>query len=181
MCRDEMRITIAASGGDIDDVRGLFREYADSLGFDLCFQGFENELAGLPGEYASPEGILLLAKIGEKAAGCVGLRPLQNSTWQEANSKYCEMKRLYVRPEFRGRALGRRLVERIIAAAESPERGYHRMRLDTIGSQMALAVALYRKFGFYEISPYRHNPVSGVLYMERKLRAESRNPGVTCK
>lgn len=166
---------LAATGHEIDQVRTLFREYAASLGFDLCFQGFESELAGLPGEYASPHGALLLATVGQAAAGCVGLRPLldpADDAAREAKYEYCEMKRLYVRPEFRGRVLGHKLVERVIAEAEAAGRGYRWMRLDTIGHQMVAAVALYRKFGFYEIAPYRHNPIPGALYMERQLRPD---------
>jgi ribosomal protein S18 acetylase RimI-like enzyme len=125
----------------------------------LCFQSFDEELKNLPGAYAAPSGRLLLAQYGEQAAGCVALRKL------EAN--VCEMKRLYVRPAYRGTGLGRILVERVIAEARTI--GYERMRLDTVASSMQDAIALYRKLGFREIAPYRDNPIEGALYMELLL------------
>jgi ribosomal protein S18 acetylase RimI-like enzyme len=147
-----------AAGADIGTVKQLFLEYAGSLGFDLCFQGFERELASLPGEYSEPEGTLILAKRGGEACGCVGLRKLDGET--------CEMKRLYVRPGFRGLGTGRELVSRLLSAART--KGYRRMRLDTLPS-MTAAIALYRSFGFYEIPPYVHNPVEGAICMEKVL------------
>jgi putative acetyltransferase len=140
-------------------VRELFLEYANSLGFSLCFQGFDQELAGLPGDYAPPDGRLLLARFGDEIAGCVTLRKL--------DSEACEMKRLYLRPKFRGRGLGRALVERVLEEARAI--GYRRMRLDTVEPVMRDAVAMYRRFGFREIAPYRSNPIDGAMYMELEL------------
>jgi ribosomal protein S18 acetylase RimI-like enzyme len=140
-------------------VRELFLEYANSLGFSLCFQSFDQELAGLPGDYAPPEGRLLLASFGEEIAGCVALHKLEPGI--------CEMKRLYLRPKFRGRGLGRALVERVLSEARSI--GYRRMRLDTVEPVMKDAVAMYRRFGFREIVPYRENPIAGAIYMELEL------------
>jgi len=148
----------AESPHDLALVRDLFLEYAASLGFDLAFQGFDREVAELPGAYGPPRGVILLAVDGENAAGCVALRLLDPDT--------CEMKRLYVRPAFRGTGLGRRLAEAILAEGRS--RGYRRMRLDTVPA-MAGAIALYRSLGFREIRPYRENPVPGALFLEREL------------
>lgn len=139
--------------------RELFREFQQSLGIDLCFQGFEEELAGLPGKYAPPGGTLLLAIDGNLAGGCVALRPLEEGV--------CEMKRLYVRPSARGAKLGKRLVEEVIAFARS--RGYSVMRLDTLPGLMDTAIEMYRRAGFREIAPYCHNPVKGVLFLELTL------------
>ena len=153
-----MQIIEATALPDIERARSLFREYETSLGVDLCFQGFEQELAGLPGAYAPPSGRLLLAVDDGRPAGCVALRPL--------GADGCEMKRLYVRPEFRGRRVGRLLAERVIAEARAI--GYPRMRLDTLPS-MKEAIPLYRSLGFAEIGPYYANPVPGALFMERAL------------
>jgi len=147
------------SPAQIDQARELFLEYAKSLGFSLCFQNFEAELAGLPGDYAPPWGCLLLAEYEGQLAGCIALHKLEDGV--------CEMKRLYLRPTFRGKGLGRILADRIIA--EARQIGYQRMRLDTVEPVMKDAVAMYRKFGFREISPYCENPIAGALYMELPL------------
>lgn len=149
----------AESPAEIVQIRELFLEYSSSLGFSLCFQNFDKELAELPGDYAPPEGRLLLAEYTGQLAGCVALHQL--------SADICEMKRLYVRPAFRGKRVGRALVDRIIA--EAREAGYCRMRLDTVEPVMRYAVAMYRKLGFQEIAPYRKNPMAGALYMELLL------------
>jgi putative acetyltransferase len=149
----------AASREHIEIVRALFLEYAQSLSFSLCFQSFDQELKNLPGDYAPPSGRLFLLLHDSHPAGCVALHGLEPNV--------CEMKRLYIRPEFRGHGYGRVLVERVIAAAR--EIGYQSMCLDTIASSMKDAVALYRKVGFKKISPYRANPIEGALYLELAL------------
>ena len=149
----------AESLEQIVSIRELFLEYANSLGFSLCFQSFDQELASLPGDYAPPRGRLLLATEQGVAAGCVALHPLRD--------RICEMKRLYVRPPFRGRGLGKRLAEHIIGEARSL--GYQQLRLDTVEPMMPEAVAMYRKMRFREIAPYRDNPIAGALYMELTL------------
>ena len=141
---------------ELAEARGLFQEYAAGLGFDLCFQGFDEELATLPGAYAPPRGEILLAP----GAGVVAVRPM-------SERGVCEMKRMYVRPAFRGSGLGRRLAEAIVAVAK--ERGYERMRLDTIGT-MTAAMTLYRSLGFREIAAYYANPIPGAVYFEKTIR-----------
>ena len=143
----------------VAQARELFLEYAESLGFSLCFQNFDKELAGLPGEYAQPEGRLLLAEYEGQVAGCVALHKLEPGI--------CEMKRLYLRPQFRGKGLGLALANRIIA--EARQIGYQRMRLDTVEPVMKDAVLMYRRLGFQEIAPYCVNPIEGALYMELAL------------
>ncbi len=143
----------------MDTVRDLFREFAASLGIDLEFQGFERELAELPGCYAQPEGTILLASLDSATVGCVALRPLANG--------YCEMKRLYVRPAARGTGLGRKLAEQIITEAQ--KRTYTAMRLDTLAS-MDSAIGLYESLGFKRTKAYYHNPIPDSLYFELPLR-----------
>jgi len=147
------------SSAQIAQARELFLEYAHSLGFSLCFQNFDKELAGLPGDYAPPEGRLLLAECDGQLAGCVALHKLEPGT--------CEMKRLYLRPQFRGKGLGRTLADQIIA--EARQIGYRHMRLDTVEPVMKDAVAIYQKLGFQQIAPYRANPIAGAMYMELQL------------
>jgi len=147
------------SAAQIAQARELFLEYAQSLGFSLCFQNFDKELANLPGDYSPPDGRLLLAEYDAQLAGCVALRKLED--------RICEMKRLYLRPDFRGKRLGRRLADRIIE--EARQIGYQRMRLDTVEPVMKDAVAMYRRIGFREIAPYCTNPMAGALYMELVL------------
>ena len=125
----------------------------------MCFQSFDVELAGLPGDYAPPDGRLLLAQYEDQLAGCVALHKLEPGI--------CEMKRLYLRPQFRGKRLGRALADQIIA--EARQIGYQRIRLDTVEPVMKDAVAMYRKIGFQEVAPYRLNPIAGALYMELEL------------
>jgi putative acetyltransferase len=152
-------VTQAETPFQIAQIRELFLEYAQSLGFSLCFQSFDRELAGLPGDYAPPEGRLLLAEYEGEVVGCVALHKLEPGV--------CEMKRLYLRPTVRGKGLGRILATHIIA--EARQIGYQRMRLDTVEPVMKDAVAIYRKIGFREIAPYCTNPIAGALYMELQL------------
>jgi putative acetyltransferase len=149
----------AESPAQLAQARELFLEYAQSLGFSLCFQNFDQELASLPGGYAPPDGRLLLAECDGNVVGCVALHKLEPGI--------CEMKRLYLRPTMRGKGLGQILANRIIA--EARQIGYGRMRLDTVEPVMKDAVAMYRKLGFKEIAPYCPNPMSGVIYMELQL------------
>lgn len=156
---NDIQVIQAVSPDEVEQARELFLEYADTLGFSLCFQGFDEELKTLPGAYSPARGRLLLANHQGQSAGCVALRPL--------DLQICEMKRLYVRPAYRGKGVGRMLVDGVIAEARSI--GYERMRLDTIASSMQDAIALYRRIGFHEIAPYRSNPIAGVLYLELLL------------
>jgi len=149
----------AESAEHIAAVRELFLEYAQSLGFSLCFQSFDKELAGLPGDYDRPDGRLWLALFESQPAGCVALHKIE--------AGICEMKRLYVRRQFRGKGLGRALAERVIADAR--QIGYQQLRLDTVEPVMRAAVAMYRQLGFREIAPYRENPIQGAMYMELGL------------
>jgi ribosomal protein S18 acetylase RimI-like enzyme len=154
-----MNFIQASSLVEINQARELFREYEAWLNLDLCFQGFEKELAELPGAYAPPTGRLLLAFDHGELVGCVALRRLSDEV--------CEMKRLFLRPQFHGRGLGRQLAERIIA--EGRAIGYQRMRLDTLSEHMGNAIALYRALGFTEIGPYYNNPVRGAMFLELRL------------
>lgn len=155
---DAASIRAATGAHEIEVVRALFAEYAAELPVDLAFQGFAEELATLPGAYAGPGGVLLLAWVDDLAAGCVGLRPLAPGA--------CELKRLYVRAAFRGRGLARRLTAAALAEARS--RRYARILLDTLPG-MIEAQRLYWALGFREIGPYRANPVPGAKYMELAL------------
>jgi len=154
-----MNIIEAKTDAEIDAARRIFREYESWLGLDLCFQGFEEELAGLPGKYSSPDGRLFLAYSEEDLAGCAALRKIDPGV--------CEMKRLFVRDQFRRFGIGRLLIDRLLTAAR--DIGYRAMRLDTYPAKMGKAVGLYRQYGFIEIPAYYHNPYEGVLFMELQL------------
>jgi putative acetyltransferase len=158
-----LRLKQATTRQEIEAARELFKEYGASLGFSLCFQSFDQELAALPGDYAPPNGRLILAGWvegdQEKLAGCIAVHGLEDGV--------CEMKRLYVRPEFRGKGIGQALAGAVVE--EAREIGYRRMRLDSIPSVMAAAVAMYRSMGFREIPAYRVNPIAGAIYMELEL------------
>jgi GNAT superfamily N-acetyltransferase len=154
-----MQFIQAQSPEQIQCARTLFEEYAGWLGISLCFQNFAAELAGLPGDYQPPRGRLLLAFAEEELAGCIAMRDL--------GADCCEMKRLYLRPEFQGKGLGKELVQRIIEEARIV--GYQRMRLDTLPPKMNRAIALYQALGFKEIAPYYPNPVPGATFMELAL------------
>ncbi len=147
----------------MDVLRSAFREYAQGLGVDLCFQGFEQELDGLPGDYAAPRGFLLLALVDGAAAGCCALRPLDQADYPDA----AEMKRLYVRKAFRGLGIGRQLAEAALDAARRA--GYGCVLLDTL-DDMEAARALYDELGFEEVPPYYHNPIPGAHYLKADLR-----------
>ena len=155
-----LTVEYAEAGQPLLEVRQLFEEYAASIGVDLCFQGFAQEVETLPGSYARPAGRLLLAREQSEVAGCVALRALEPGI--------CEMKRLYVRPQFRGSGLGRLLITRVIE--EATEAGYHQMRLDSLPSMQA-AISLYRQLGFRDRSPYGINPVVGAVFLELPLEA----------
>jgi GNAT superfamily N-acetyltransferase len=159
-----MRLIQAASHDDVQKARELFEEYASSLEISLCFQNFDKELAGLPGDYSPPSGRLLLAFSQEQLVGCIALRKIDART--------CEMKRLFLRSQFRGKGLGRVLVEAIIEEARTI--GYERMRLDTLPGRMEAAIALYRSIGFQEIAPYYNNPVEDAKFMELQLISDGR-------
>ena len=158
-------ISAPRTPADHEAIKALFREYAESLGFSLAYQDFDQELADFPGKYSSPDGALLLARVGEEPAGTVALRKLDKGI--------CEMKRLYVKPQFRGRrtadgrSIGRALAEDIVAVGR--ERGYQRLRLDTIGGKMRQALSLYRSMGFVEIPPYYASPIPDTAYLELVL------------
>lgn len=153
-----VEIIHASTPAHIAAVRELFVEYSEWVQVNLCFQGFQQELAELPGKYAPPKGVLLLAVDGNDVFGCVGLRPIDETT--------CEMKRLYVRPAAQGQHVGERLVNAIIAEGRSL--GYRSMRLDTLSDRMGKAISIYRRAGFREIAPYYDNP-NPALFMELNL------------
>ncbi len=153
------KIIQAETAEEIEQARMLFREYETWLALDLCFQNFEAELNNLPGKYAAPTGRLFLILVENQTAGCVALRKIDEKT--------CEMKRLYVRGDFRGAGLGKRLIERLIEEAKIT--GYKKIRLDTLPEKMPNAVALYREFGFHTIAAYYDNPYKETLFMEKEL------------
>lgn len=153
-----LRIVTVQKDWQYQQVHELFVEYVDSLGVDLSFQNIEEELRNIPREYAPPQGCILMAIYGEEVAGCVALRKL--------DEQLGEMKRLYVRPDYKGKKIGKSLATSMIEEAKI--RGYHYMRLDTLPT-MEQAISLYHSLGFYTIPPYRFNPIEGTHYMELKL------------
>lgn len=155
-------VQVASTAEHFSGIRELFREYAASLSVDLCFQNFEAELDGLPGEYAQPRGCLLLATVGGDFAGCCALRALDASDYANA----CEMKRLYVRKAFRGLGVGRQLVESILEHGR--QAGFECVLLDTL-DDMEAARALYDDLGFEDIPPYYYNPIAGAHYLKAEL------------
>jgi ribosomal protein S18 acetylase RimI-like enzyme len=157
-----IRLISVQTADNIEDIRTLFKEYADSLVIDLCFQNFEQELQTLPGEYSAPRGGLLLMLVGEIPAGCCAMRPLDTVDYPNA----CEMKRLFVRPPFRGMRLGRMLAEGILDLARLAD--YDCILLDTL-NDMESARALYEELGFEEIPPYYFNPIAGAHYLKAVL------------
>jgi putative acetyltransferase len=157
-----IQLVTPTSADDLAATSVVFREYAISLGFDLCFQDFEGEIANLPGDYSPPRGALLLAHVDGAIAGCCALRPLDSSDYVNAS----EMKRLYVRPAFRGLGLGRLLAESILDAARMA--GYDSVLLDTL-NDMEIARAMYKELEFKEVPPYYHNPLAGAHYLKVDL------------
>jgi putative acetyltransferase len=157
------QLVTPATLDEVNATRLIFREYAEALGVDLCFQDFESELTSLPGDYAAPRGLLLLALVGGEVAGCCALRPLD--TVDIANA--AEMKRLYVRPAFRGLGLGRDLAQAVLIGAQ--QIGYDSVLLDTL-DDMEAARSLYEDLGFIEIPPYYHNPLPGAHYLGVDLK-----------
>ena len=158
---DIIEFVYIESGPELEEIRDLFLEYARSLDFNLCFQSFDKELLELPGRYAPPQGRLILCRVNGASAGCIAVKPLRGDG-------LCEMKRLFVRPEFRGKGLGLKLAVRLIEDAK--QIGYHAMRLDTIAGQMDAAIAVYRGLGFKEIPPYYDNPVPNAVFFELILK-----------
>ena len=153
-----MELLVPWSHEELEEVKNLFLQYEKSIGINLCFQGFQEEMATLPGKYQEPQGVLILLNIKGEAAGCCALRPLDD--------RICELKRLYVKEEHRRRGLSKILMERILK--EAKEKGYERIRLDTLET-MKPAIQLYRSYGFQEISPYIYNPLPEALYFEKIL------------
>jgi len=157
-----MELIQATTDEQIEAARELFKEYASGLAIDMCFQSFDHELQTLPGKYATPDGRLLLAYAENELAGCIALRKLDDRT--------CEMKRLFLRPGFRGRGYGRRMINDLVEQARMS--GYVRMRLDTLPGKMDAAISLYRELGFEDIPAYYDNPLEGAVYLERNLSDE---------
>lgn len=157
-----IKIRAPQQAEELELVRTIFREYAASLAVDLCFQNFDQELATLPGAYAAPGGALLLAYVDQRLAGCCAVRALNTVDYPNA----CEMKRLFVRADFRGLGLGRQLVEAALDAARAA--GYARVLLDTL-DDMEAARALYKDLGFEEVPPYYHNPIAGSHYLKVEI------------
>ena len=160
--RSNTRLISVQTAHHIENVRTLFKEYAASLTVDLCFQNFAQELDALPGDYSAPRGSLILVLVGETPAGCCAMRPLDTVDYPNA----CEMKRLFVRPQFRGMRLGRMLAENILELARMAD--YDCILLDTL-SDMESARALYEELGFEEIPPYYFNPIAGAHYLKANL------------
>jgi GNAT superfamily N-acetyltransferase len=158
----DIRLVTPAAPAQLEATRTIFREYAAGLGVDLCFQGFEAELAALPGDYAQPRGSLQLALVGGEVAGCGAFRPIGDVDYANA----CEMKRLYVRPAFRGLGLGRLIAQALLDQALRA--GYSVMLLDTL-DDMEAARGLYAQLGFQEIPPYYYNPIAGAHYLKADL------------
>ena len=155
-----LQIIQAETFEQIEQARTLFREYEAWFGLKLCFQNFDEEVENLPGKYAPPDGRLFLALADDKPAGCIALRKLEE--------KICEMKRLFVREDFRGTGIGKILIDKLITEAQTS--GYEKMRLDTFPPKMSKAVSLYESYGFYEIKPYYHNPYGETLFMEADIK-----------
>ena len=162
MTPSQVELITPTTAAQFADVRVIFKEYAEQLGVDLCFQNFEDELEALPGDYVAPMGALLLATVNGALAGCCALRQLDAVDYPNA----CEMKRLYVRSHYRRMGLGRQLVDAVMEAARVG--GYHHILLDTL-SEMESARALYEDLGFKEIPPYYHNPIAGAHYLMATL------------
>jgi len=154
-----MQLIQATTEEQIETARELFKEYAASLAIDMCFQSFDQELQTLPGKYAPPDGRLLLAYVDDELIGCIALRKL--------DERICEMKRLFLRPNYRGKGYGRTMIENLIEQAR--DIGYQRMWLDSLPGKMDAAISLYREFGFKDIPAYYENPLEGVVYLERSL------------
>jgi len=159
MSRDELQFTHIQSGAALEEIRALFLEYARGLNFNLCFQNFDKELEDLPGPYSQPRGRLILGQVDGRTAGCIALKPLEPGV--------CEMKRLFVRPEFRGKHIGLKLARHIVDEARLI--GYSAMRLDTIRGTMDNAIGLYSSLGFREIPAYYANPIPNAYYMQLDL------------
>lgn len=156
----EWTILEASKAAHYASAFGLFKEYMASLDFDLGFQNIDHELTILPAMYGPPGGVLLLVKVGDDFVGCAAMRPIEND-------KTCELKRMYLRPAYRGRGIGKAIMEKSLDTAR--KLGYTTMKLDTIGYKMPWAVGLYMSYGFRETAPYNHNPHAGVMYFERQL------------